>query len=133
MVSDGGARIKPVAQPRGSWIEQTTRTLDLIDNQVRTLRREQIHNALATGERAGAFWSIGTHITAFTHAASALHCPPQRTAELANMPTRLAAMEPSVQERLINWGYAVADAALRTHYDQSIAEPKVFPYPEAGI
>jgi NTE family protein len=34
---------------------------------------------------------------------------------------------------LINWGYAVCDAAMRTHVDPAIAAPKTFPYPSAGV
>ena len=52
---------------------------------------------------------------------------------LAGVPTRLAALGPTVQERLINWGYAVCDAALRKHYDGQIAKPRGFPYPGRGV
>ena len=38
-----------------------------------------------------------------------------------------------MQERLINWGYAVGDAGLRTHVDECAARPRGFPYPEAGV
>jgi NTE family protein len=33
-----------------------------------------------------------------------------------------------VQERLINWGYAVCDAAMRRHVDASLSAPDNFPY-----
>jgi NTE family protein len=38
-----------------------------------------------------------------------------------------------LQERLINWGYAVCDAALRRHVDPALPLPRGFPYPEAGV
>jgi NTE family protein len=41
-------------------------------------------------------------------------------------------MDSDVQERLINWGYAVCDAALRKHVDTSLSKGK-FPYPNTGI
>lgn len=41
-------------------------------------------------------------------------------------------MDDNLQERLINWGYAVCDAALRKHVDTTIQQG-VFPYPEAGV
>jgi len=63
----------------------------------------------------------------------ALACPLARTTELANYATRLERMEPDVQERLINWGYAVCDAALRTHVDKALPQPKGFPYPASGV
>jgi NTE family protein len=38
-----------------------------------------------------------------------------------------------VQERLINWGYAVCDAALRQHVDPGLSRPTGFPYPASGV
>jgi NTE family protein len=49
------------------------------------------------------------------------------------MPTRYKRLDDRSQERLINWGYAVTDAALRKHVDAGIARPKGFPYPAAGV
>jgi NTE family protein len=40
-------------------------------------------------------------------------------------------MDDNLQERLINWGYAVCDAALRRHVDTKIPKGK-FPY-AAGV
>jgi NTE family protein len=52
---------------------------------------------------------------------------------LANIPTRLKRLNGNVQEKLINWGYAVCDAALRKHVDPQIKKPDRFPYPEEGV
>ena len=38
-----------------------------------------------------------------------------------------------MQERLINWGYAVCDAALRKHVEPALAKPAGFPYPAAQV
>jgi NTE family protein len=48
--------------------------------------------------------------------------------ELANLPTRLDGMAPAIRRRLVNWGYAVADAEIRTWYDRNLPEPSGFPY-----
>jgi NTE family protein len=61
-----------------------------------------------------------------------MDCPFDRTLALAETPTRLKRMDDKLQERLINWGYAVCDAALRKHVDGKIAKGK-FPYPGAGV
>ena len=37
------------------------------------------------------------------------------------------------QERLINWGYAVCDAAVSKHYLTGVAAPLAYPYPAAGF
>jgi hypothetical protein len=42
-------------------------------------------------------------------------------------------MSDELQERLVNWGYAFSDAALRTHVDDEIAVPTQFPYPERRV
>jgi NTE family protein len=42
-------------------------------------------------------------------------------------------VEPLLQERLINWGFAVCDAAIRTHLNPALAKPQDFPYPDAGV
>jgi NTE family protein len=42
-------------------------------------------------------------------------------------------MDPLVLDRLINWGYAVCDAAIRKHVDPAAPRPDGFPYPKAGI
>ena len=38
-----------------------------------------------------------------------------------------------VQDRVINWGYAACDAALRAHVDPALPAPGGFPYPAAGV
>jgi hypothetical protein len=69
--------------------------------------------------RSGALWTIRTNIVDYG-LNNTLPCDFAKTTELAHMPTRLSATPAKVQERLINWGFAVADAALRAHLDSSI-------------
>jgi NTE family protein len=45
----------------------------------------------------------------------------------------LKRMDSVLQERLINWGYAVCDAAIRRHLEPAIAPPAGFPYPASGV
>jgi NTE family protein len=53
--------------------------------------------------------------------------------DLARLPTRLKAVEATQQEQLINWGYAVCDAAMRAHVVPGLPAPANFPYPAAGV
>jgi NTE family protein len=62
-----------------------------------------------------------------------LPCPLDRALLLATIPTRLQAISDDVQERVINWGYGIADAAMRTHVDATLVPPEDFPYPGRGI
>ena len=48
--------------------------------------------------------------------------------ELATVPTRLADMPDDTQERLINWGYAICDTAMRRWVDPKLQVPEGFPY-----
>jgi hypothetical protein len=47
--------------------------------------------------------------------------------------TRLKRLSSLDQERLINWGYAVCDAATRKHVDPTLPTPVGFPYQAAGV
>ena len=44
-------------------------------------------------------------------------------------PPRLKPLDATLQDRIINWGYAVCDAALRKHVDNTLPLPRNFPYP----
>jgi NTE family protein len=106
--------------------------LELVDNQVRSLRKRQVITAFQEGDRTGTYWGIRTNIADY-HLATALDCPHERTLALARIPTRLKRLSEEVQEQLINWGYAVCDAALRTHVNPQLHKPSGFPYPAAGV
>jgi NTE family protein len=53
--------------------------------------------------------------------------------KLAATPTRLAHLSNATQMRLINWGYAICDAAMRAYVDRSLPAPTDFPYPSVGV
>ena len=131
LVSDAGAKIQPQGKPGEDWARHAYRVLDLVDNQVRSLRKRQLIDSYEAGLRTGAYWGIRTDIADYG-LADPLPCPVDRTMELARTPTRLKALDDNRQERLINWGYAVCDAALRRHVDPAIPKGS-FPYPDTGV
>lgn len=137
LVSDGGGQMPAEPRPRPDWLRHGLRVLKTVDNQVRALRKRQLIASYTAdpgdaAHRAGAYWGIRSNIAKFP-APHTLPCPHDRTLALAATPTRLAAMPPRLQERLINWGYAVCDAALRAHVDRALAPPRDFPFPDAGV
>lgn len=132
LVSDAGGKTQPQQKPRSDWLRHTRRVLDVIDNQVRSLRKRQLIAAFQQKERAGTYWGIRTDIRDYG-LADALECPHARTLDLAETSTRLAKLERPRQERLVNWGYAVCDAAMRTWVDRSLPPPLAFPYPRARV
>jgi NTE family protein len=127
-VSDGGANLAPEPEPHTDWVRHAFRINDVMDNQVRSLRTRQVIASYETGERKGAYWGVRTDIAEY-RLADALSCPHQATLKLAEMPTRLAKVEPELQEQIINWGYAVCDAAMRRHVDSTLPPAHGFPYP----
>jgi NTE family protein len=132
LISDGGGHIGGRPNVERDWIRQALRVLGVIDSQVRALRKRQAIDAFQRGDRDGTYWGIRTDIGDYG-LPDALPCPADKTLALAHTATRLKAMDSLLQERLINWGYAVCDAALRRHVDPSIAAPADFPYPAAGV
>ncbi|UAK26329.1 patatin-like phospholipase family protein [Sphingomonas nostoxanthinifaciens] len=132
LVSDAGAKVAPDADPHGDWGRGSMRIFDLVDNQVRSLRKRQLIGSYLASEgsaehRLGAYWSIRSLASDFAGADPALAAPAAKTQELAAVATRLAAMDGVLQERLINWGYAVCGAAIRTHVDPGLAKGH-YPY-----
>jgi NTE family protein len=132
LVSDGGGKLQPEEEPKSDWARHAYRVLDLVDNQVRSLRKRQLIDSLKSRIRKGAYWGIRTNIADYG-LADALPAAFSRTLALAETPTRLKRLDDRVQERIINWGYAVCDAALRKHVDSTITRPGGYPYPAAGV
>ena len=137
LVSDGGGKLEADEVPRHDWLRQTYRVLGVIDNQVRSLRKRQVITSYKldigrTEHREGAYWGIRSHIADY-ELEDSLDCPPEKTIELAEVPTRLGRLSATVQQRLVNWGFAICDAALRKHVDPSLLPPHGFPYADVGV
>jgi hypothetical protein len=130
LVSDAGGKTQAEAEPKADWARHSYRILNLVDNQVRALRKRQVIDSLKSGLRQGAYWGIRTNITDY-QLSDAMDCPFERALALAETPARLKRLDEQLQEKLINWGYAVCDAALRKHLDRTITKGK-FPY-AAGV
>src|SRR3712207_22276 len=98
-VSDGGGRMAPQEEPEHDWVRHSRRVLDLIDNQVRSLRKRQVVGSFVDKTRRGAYWGIWTDYGNYDRRSAALHCPFPATRELASVPTRLQRLDPRAQER----------------------------------
>jgi NTE family protein len=140
LVSDGGQKIAPEETPAHNWAEHAMRVLDIIDNQVRSLRKRNLITAYRNGICNGTYWGIRTRFTAYPVARSGATDPLSRAdrdpSALAAVPTRLEALDDTVQEQLINWGYAISDAALASHWESAspggsgtFSPSNGFPYP----
>jgi NTE family protein len=127
LVSDGGGKMDSEAEPKRDWARHARRIMDLVDNQVRSLRKRQLIDSYKAKVRTGGYWGIRTDIAKYGLNDN-LDCPLARTTVLANTPTRLKALPDPLQENIINWGYAVCDAAMRAHFDTSLRAVTEFPY-----
>jgi NTE family protein len=145
LVSDAGGQMAVEAEPKLDWARHTLRVLMMIDNQVRALRKRQVIESyrmrtdmLRRGEdtqsdlfrlttRSGTYWGVRADIADY-RLDDALDCPLDKTTELADVMTRLKRLDSGTQERLINWGYAICDAAVRRFVDGELPAPAGFPY-----
>jgi len=62
LISDAGAKLAPEEEPKEDWARYACRVLDLIDNQVRSLRKRQVIESFKKGLKKGAYWGIRTNI-----------------------------------------------------------------------
>jgi NTE family protein len=112
LISDGGGQAADDADPPADWPRQILRVLKVIDNQVRELRKRQAVGSYRAGLRAGTYWGIRSAVADYG-LADPLEFDAGEAGELAATPTRLRALAPAVQERLVDWGYVICDTALR--------------------
>ncbi|HEX7150262.1 MAG TPA: patatin-like phospholipase family protein [Thermoanaerobaculia bacterium] len=132
IVSDAGAEFQPEADQPHDFARHSIRVNSLIDNQVRSLRRRQILAAFdktkelgKNDPHSGVFFAMWTPASKFT--TSSLQFDEKRGRDLAKTPTRLSEMKPELQNRIINYGYAMAERAIRTHFDPAAFAPTKFP------
>jgi NTE family protein len=127
LVSDGAAHVADEGKPSSNWISLGLRAHNLIDNQVRSLRKRNLIASFDAQERLGTYWGMSTRVADFGSDVR-LPCPEEATKLLSHVGTRLARLPDQIQERLINFGYAICDAALRRRVDAGLPDPYGFPY-----
>ena len=132
LVSDGGSSLVPDPEPHTDWLRHGLRVIEVMQNQVGSLRKRQVIGSYQSGDRKGTYWGIGSHVADY-HLADAWPCLPAHTSVLASYPTRLSAVPALIQERLVNWGYAICDTAMRRHVVTDAPRPVSVPYSDAGL
>lgn len=134
LVSDAGAPFTVDADTSDAWVRQTIRVLDVTTDQARALRKRWLVSDFQAGRVQGTYWGIDTDIASY-QIADALPCRPALVAELAAMRTRLNPFNDTEQGQLINWGYALTDAAIRRWAPQLVvhAVPAAWPEPTHAL
>lgn len=127
-VADAGGILSAEADPASDWARHMARVGHIIDSQVRALRKRQVIDSFDAGLRDGVYVGIRSDIASYA-APDALPAPFEATKALADVRTRLQKLPEVTQQRLINWGYAIADAGLRSHVDTTAGPGPAYPYP----
>ena len=112
LISDAGGHMGSKPRQSAMWPRQMLRVLSVIDNQMRDLRKRQAALSFIQKERTGAYWGIRSHVRDFGLADPIAEPSDAAVRTLAGVATRLARTTEQVQERLINWGYAICNTAL---------------------
>lgn len=116
LVCDAGAPFNIEEQPKTDWAALMLRVQDITTEQTRALRRRKLIDDYRNHVRGGGYWGISTDIGAYA-APNLLAANTPLTRELRNIRTRLNPFQPAEQGHLINWGYALTDAAVRSYVD----------------
>ena len=132
LVSDAGAPFELEEAPKSDYYSQLGRVRDILIDQSRALRKRQLIDDFEHGRVRGAYWGIGTSIAGFPTTVK-LASDSTITQSLEKLPTRLAAVPKDQQGQLINWGYSLADAALRSRAKLSIPKSAGLPFPEFAV
>lgn len=112
LVSDAGAPYQPEKEVDSNWFSQLHCAFEIATDQARGVRKRWLVQQYQSHSHAGTYWGINTKIENY-ELADALLVAPATVARLAAMRTRLNAFGPEEQGLLVNWGYAVTDAAMR--------------------
>jgi NTE family protein len=130
LVSDASAPFDFVDNPGGDAAAQLARANAIMMEQTRALRRREIVDRFDRGDRKGAFWGISTKIGDYG-LTDALTQDTTLTESLKLIRTRLNRFSDDEQGHLINWGYALTDAAVRKYLGaQAGAVPENWPDPQ---
>ena len=119
LVSDAGKPFEFDASVATAAPKQILRVMDIGLTQALALRRRMLILQFQQGHAKGAFWGINTPIQRYAEQGP-WQVPAEKVQELSTMRTRLDKFNDQEQSELINWGYAVTDAALRTHANHLI-------------
>jgi NTE family protein len=131
VVSDAGGELDPDSDPPSDWPRQLLRVLHVVDHQVRSLRKRQVIQSLATHQRDGVYLGIRSQVTHY-RLADPMPADPTVTDRLARISTRLDKLAKADQERLVNWGYVMCDTGMRRHVDRRLAKGSL-PYPGSPL
>jgi NTE family protein len=134
LVSDAGGELALKAQQFRWWPAQLRRVIDTATEQTRALRRSDLLDDLKAtpARKRGTLWRTGTNLTKYP-ASSPFQVDPNWRHEMSTVPTRLWPFDKATRCRLVNWGYVVADVAMRSWVVPDASPPTELPYTAYGF
>lgn len=114
LIADAGAPLNWQTQPSTNWLSLAQRTLNMTIEQSRSLRKRWLIDKYCRDVLAGTYWGIATKIADYDLDNPVVE-DNQTTARLKNIHTSLSSFSNTDKGQLINWGYALTDAAIRRH------------------
>ena len=111
-----------------NWATQLSRMSNIMIEQQRALRKRQLIKNYLNKSYSGTYWGTTTKISGYD-VEGKLASDNATTKSMANVPTRLKAFSDKDQGHLINWGYALADAAVRCYVNSDLQKSKTLPLP----
>ena len=131
LVSDGGGPFEYDPSVPVNWLNHMIRAWKVTDNQVRSLRRsETVGQLVANSVRHGAFWSIQTRYSDYER--RSIDVDDRWAGVLKKVPTRLWHIDVRRRKQLVNWGYAITDAAVRSFLSDDLVASRL-PYPDEPL
>jgi len=126
LVSDGGGMLGVDVKPKRNWAQHGIRVSEIVDGQVRALRKRQLIDGYERKARTGTYWGIRSDVADY-ELGSTFPLPATSTDRARSVKTRLAKLDDVTQRDLINWGYVIADTALRKWVYKQAPPPAQLP------
>lgn len=112
LVSDGGGVLEVELKPHRNWAQHAIRVGTIADGQVRALRKRQLIDGFERKARTGTYWGIRSDVVDYG-LGNPMAISPVSVERARSVKTRLSKLDEATQRDLINWGYVIADTALR--------------------
>ena len=120
-------KLKKAINWRNNWLPQFLRMTDIMVNQQRALRKRRLIEIYISGdEYNGAYWGIDTNIEDYPIDDHLLKYEP-RYKKMSELPTQLRPFDEQHMIDLLDWSYALTDAALRGRYCSSLHAKAALP------
>ena len=117
---DAGAPFKVHHKQKTNWYSQLMRMTSIMTEQQRALRKRAFIERIIDKKFSGTYFGISTKINDY-ELKDAMTSDSPISAGLKRLRSRLNAFNEEEQGHLINWGYALADTAIRKRTPELLA------------